>query len=100
MPAQLKGLSPVAIAMPSPNKRFGLTQSVDHDWATYAPQPKQYAVNHLQCWYACKQSSQAISFCSVTSESILSHNAGCMIDTNVPDYDVTAIVHGVNTRAI
>lgn len=71
MPSQLKGLSPVAIAMPNPNERFGLTQAVNHDWSTYSPQPKQYALNHLQCWYAY---------------------------TQVPDYDITNIVHGSTRR--
>jgi hypothetical protein len=44
---------------------------INHAWSTYAPQPEQYVVNGLECWHAY---------------------------SNVPDYDLTAIVHGSTRR--
>ena len=70
-PAQLHGVSPVAIAIPEADPRFGLHQAVNHDWNKYKPQPQQFAVNSLECWHAY---------------------------TRVPDYDITAIAHGSTRR--
>ena len=69
-PSQLRGLAPVALALPAPDARFR-DQSIFHDFDRYAPQPKAFAVNNLECWHAY---------------------------TNVPDYDVTAIAHGSTRR--
>jgi len=69
-PSQLHGVSPVALALPSPDPRFR-DQSVFHDFNNYKPQPMPYAVNSLECWNAYK---------------------------SVPDYDITAILYGSTRR--
>jgi hypothetical protein len=68
--SQLKGISPVALALPAPNVRFQ-DQSIYHNFNQYVPQPQQFAVNNLECWHAY---------------------------TNVADYDITAIAHGSTRR--
>ncbi len=70
LPAQIKGVSPVSLAVPSPSSRFK-DQSIFHDFNRYAAAPKQYAVNDLECWNAYKR---------------------------VSDVDITAIAHGSTRR--
>ena len=69
-PGQIKGVAPVAIAVPDPSPRFQ-RQSIFHDFDKYTPQHKEFAVNSLECWSAY---------------------------SNVPDYDITAIAHGSTRR--
>jgi len=69
-PAQLKGISPVAIAIPDPNVRFE-NVSVNHDWHKYAPQNGNYVLNNLECWHAY---------------------------TNVPEYDITSFLYNTKRR--
>lgn len=49
---QLKGLSPVAVALASPNYQRLDDQTINHDYNQYSPQPKNYVINRLACWYA------------------------------------------------
>jgi hypothetical protein len=65
-PAQdrVKGVSPVAITLPTPNYTRLLDQSINHDWNLYAPQASDYVINNLACWEAY---------------------------TDVPDFDLSAI---------
>jgi Secretion system C-terminal sorting domain len=69
-PAQLKGISPVTIALPDPDERFQ-NVSVNHDWYKYAPQTSNYVVNNLECWHAY---------------------------TNVPEYDMTSFLYNTKRR--
>ena len=67
---QMKGVSPVAIAIPEPDARFA-NESLNHDWHLYAPQPQDYAVNNLECWNAY---------------------------TSIPDYDMTSYLFNTKRR--
>jgi hypothetical protein len=49
---QLKGLSPVAVALNSPNYQRLEDQTHNHDYFRYSPQTKNYVINNLACWYA------------------------------------------------
>ena len=50
---RLKGVSPVAIAMPIPNRTHLKKQEVDHRWDTYTPLPTDRgAFDQLECWHA------------------------------------------------
>jgi hypothetical protein len=69
-PQQMRGIAPVAIALPKPTARFQ-EQSVNHLFDIYKPESQLYAVNSLQCWDAYQ---------------------------NVPDVDITAIAHGSTRR--
>ncbi|MCK5175276.1 MAG: hypothetical protein KAR47_17915, partial [Planctomycetes bacterium] len=66
---QIKGVSPVAAVLPAPNYIRLQEQSINHDYELYAPQAEDYVINNLACWAAY---------------------------TDVPDFDVTAIL--LNTK--
>ena len=68
--SQLKGISPVAAALPVPVKRLA-DQSINHDYFRYKVQDKTYTINNLECWNAY---------------------------TEVPDVDLTRILLNTRTR--
>ncbi|MCF7848811.1 MAG: hypothetical protein K9M45_08185, partial [Kiritimatiellales bacterium] len=70
-PARLKGISPVAAALPSPNWERLRDQEINHDYNQYEAQTNDYVINNLACWYAY---------------------------TSIPDVDATAILCGSERR--
>lgn len=70
---QLKGISPVAAAMPTPNRSALQLNAIKHDFTRYASdqRPYTYVLNGLSCWDAY---------------------------TEVPDFDITAILHNTERR--
>jgi hypothetical protein len=66
-PGQLKGVSPVAAALPSPNYTRLSDQDINHDYNKYEAQTNDYVINNLACWYAY---------------------------TDIPDFDANAVLHG------
>jgi len=70
-PDQLKGVSPVAAALPAPNWNRLRDQMINHDYYRYEAQTNNYVINNLACWYAY---------------------------TDIPDFDATAVLYGSKRR--
>jgi hypothetical protein len=70
---QLKGISPVAAAMPAPNATSLELNAIKHDYTKYSThaRPQTYVLNGLSCWDGY---------------------------TDVPDFDITAILHNTKRR--
>ncbi|MDF7824893.1 hypothetical protein P4B35_12795 [Pontiellaceae bacterium B12227] len=70
---QLKGISPVVAALPTPNTDSLGLNAIKSDFTKYATdaRPQTYVLNGLSCWDAY---------------------------TEVPDFDITAILHGTERR--
>ncbi|VGO16421.1 hypothetical protein PDESU_05012 [Pontiella desulfatans] len=71
--SQIKGISPVAAAMPAPNTASLELNAIKHDYTKYAThaRPQTYVLNGLSCWDGY---------------------------TDVPDFDITAILHNSKRR--
>jgi hypothetical protein len=68
---QIKGISPVSVALASPNYLRLEDQTINHTFRLYTPQPEDYVINNLACWNAY---------------------------TDVPDIDLTAIFFNTKRR--
>ncbi|AQQ09938.1 Lambda-carrageenase precursor [Sedimentisphaera cyanobacteriorum] len=68
---QIKGISPVAAALPEPDYEHLRKEDVNHDWNNYSPDSSAYVINNLECWNAYK---------------------------DVPEYDLTSIFFNTKRR--
>jgi hypothetical protein len=70
---QLKGISPVAAAMPAPSKASLELNAIKHNYTKYSThaRPRTYVLNGLSCWDGY---------------------------TDMPDFDITAILHNTQRR--
>ncbi len=70
---QLKGISPVVAALPAPNSATLELNAIKHDYTKYSThaRPRTYVLNALSCWDGY---------------------------TDVPDFDITAILHNTKRR--
>jgi hypothetical protein len=71
--SQLKGISPVVAAMPTPNTTALELNAIKHDYTKFAThaRPQNFVLNGLSCWDGY---------------------------TDVPDFDITAILHNTQRR--